>query len=168
MVLGFVRCANLTVLRARTVGATNGWALVAAAQAFLASLGARHPIAWSGTWHVALGVRAASRALLFCTRGTWLTALFRASCVTAFDVALLIAKQTWFFAMARSGADVLAIGEITPASLQTFAVVFFDDLCPFPRATIAALILASMTTRLYGSTSCSANVGWVANVDVAG
>jgi hypothetical protein len=70
--------------------------------------------------------------------------------------------------MTRSGADVLAVSEITPALLQAFAVIFPDNLRPFSRAIIAALIFASMTTRLYGSTSCSANVGWVANVDVAG
>jgi hypothetical protein len=168
VVLDFIRSADLAVSCTGTLGATDGWASVTAAQVLLASLGARHPVAWSSTWHVALGVRTARRTLRFRTRYTWLTALFRASCVTAFDVALFVAKRAWFFAMTRSGADVPAIGEITPASLQAFAVVFLDDLRPFPRATIAALVLASMATWLYGSTSCNANVRRVANVDVAG
>jgi hypothetical protein len=121
---------------------------MAALQKSLASLGARNPIARSGTRHIALGVRAARCTLLFSTRSAWLAALLCASRVAALDVAPLIAKRARFLTVTGSSAGMPAVGVVTAARLTAFAMIFLRDICTFACATIATFVLASMTTGL--------------------
>ena len=119
-----------------------------ALQKSLASFRTWHPVAGSSTRHVALGVWAARRTLFFSAGSAWFAALLCASRVAALDVAPLIAKRAWFFAVTWSRAGMPAISVVTATWLTAFAMVFLRDIRALARPTVATFVLASMSAGL--------------------
>ena len=131
---------------------------MAALQKFLASFRTWDPVAWSSTRHVALGVWAARRTLLFSAGSAWFAAPFCASRMAALDVAPLVAKRAWFFAVTWSRACMPAISIVTSTWLTAFAMVFLRDIRALTRPTLATFVLASMAAGLQRAAGCTADI----------
>lgn len=122
--------------------------MVAAVQSLGAALRARHPVAWSGTWHAACCVRTRRGANFLGAGSARLRALLRASGVAALNVAGFCARRAVsLLSMAASKASVLAIGESAPTFLFADAVVLGYDLVSFALAAVFALTLAGVSAR---------------------
>jgi hypothetical protein len=142
--------------------------LVAAVQSFGAALRARHPVAWSGTWHAACCVRTRRGANFLGAESARLRALLRASGVAALNVAGFCARRAVsLLRMAASKASVLAIGESAPTFLFADAVVLAYDLVSFALAAVLALTLAGVSARAQRAAISGTFEEGACDVDVA-